>query len=89
MADEAQLDAAVKATMATMGKLIKKPPMTDKLLKKPPFRFLHDVITEVSFAFDVSQHHRLSAQLASLTDCSHPKRWFACPGTSIQMSGLR
>lgn len=47
MADEAQLEASVKATMSSMGKLIKKPPMTDKLLKKPPFRFLHDVLTEV------------------------------------------
>ena len=47
MADDPQLEAAVKATIGSMGKLIKKPPMTDKLLRKPPFRFLHDIITEV------------------------------------------
>ena len=47
MADDAQLEAAVKSTMASLGKLIKKPPMTDKLLRKPPFRFLHDILTEV------------------------------------------
>jgi TRAF3-interacting protein 1 len=44
---EEALDQAVKATMGSMGKLISKPPMTDKLLRKPPFRFLHDIFSEV------------------------------------------
>ena len=38
----------VKETQSTLGKIIDKPPLTDKLLKKPPFRYLHDIITEVS-----------------------------------------
>uniref|UniRef100_A0A0G4H2K2 TRAF3-interacting protein 1 n=1 Tax=Chromera velia CCMP2878 TaxID=1169474 RepID=A0A0G4H2K2_9ALVE len=31
----------------TIGQLISKPKMTDKYLKRPPFRFLHDTISEV------------------------------------------
>ncbi|XP_039757832.1 TRAF3-interacting protein 1 [Pararge aegeria] len=37
----------VKATQISLGKYVKRPQLTDKLLKKPPFRFLHDIITSV------------------------------------------
>ncbi|CAL8341424.1 unnamed protein product [Boreogadus saida] len=39
--------AVVKKTQDTLGKVIKKPPLTDKLLGKPPFRYLHDIFSEV------------------------------------------
>lgn len=46
---EKELDPEViKATQNSLGKFVKRPPLTDKLLKKPPFRFLHDIVTTVS-----------------------------------------
>ncbi|XP_072274585.1 TRAF3-interacting protein 1 [Pyxicephalus adspersus] len=39
--------AVIRRTQETLGKVIRKPPLTDKLLSKPPFRYLHDIVTEV------------------------------------------
>lgn len=47
MADEVN-PAVIKRTQDTLGKYVKKPNLTEKLLKKPPFRFLHDVFSAVS-----------------------------------------
>ncbi|XP_061721562.1 TRAF3-interacting protein 1-like [Cydia pomonella] len=45
---EKELDPSIiKATQTSLGKYVKRPPLSDKLLKKPPFRFLHDIITTV------------------------------------------
>ena len=50
-----QVDSAViQRTKDTLGKVIKKPPLTDKLLNRPPFRYLHDIISEVSVCGSLS-----------------------------------
>jgi hypothetical protein len=41
--------AVVRRTQEALGKVIRKPPLTEKLLNKPPFRYLHDIITEVGW----------------------------------------
>lgn len=40
----------VTVTQANLGAVIKRPKLTDQLLQKPPFRFLHDIVSEVSKA---------------------------------------
>jgi len=43
-------DEWIVVTQEGLGKLIARPKMTEKYLKKPPFRFLHDIVMEVGRA---------------------------------------
>ncbi|NWI60824.1 MIPT3 protein, partial [Calyptomena viridis] len=40
-------EAVARRTRESLGQVIRKPPLTDALLNKPPFRYLHDLISEV------------------------------------------
>lgn len=42
------LDALVAEAKTKISELIAKPKMSEKLLSKPPFRFLHDTITSIA-----------------------------------------
>jgi len=41
------LDSLIAIVKAKIGGIIQRPKMSDKLLMKPPFRFLHDTITSI------------------------------------------
>lgn len=44
------LESLIPQVKEEMGRIIQKPKMADKLLSRPPFRFLHDVISAVTAA---------------------------------------
>ncbi|XP_059474756.1 TRAF3-interacting protein 1 [Neocloeon triangulifer] len=65
MGEDKKLDACVKKTQDALGKYLKKPPLTEKLLKKPPFRFLHDIITSVIKQYGLMQGLFTPAEMVS------------------------
>jgi len=70
MAEIQLIDSAIlKKTQELLGQLINKSVLTDKLLSKPPFRFLHDVITSVKTSDTRLFKFLLSSFLVLLYHC--------------------
>ena len=44
------LEDDIKTTQEILQPLINKPVLKDKLLQKPPFRFIHDIFSQVTVA---------------------------------------
>lgn len=58
-------EAFIAETQKVLGAIIKKPKLVDKLLAKPPFRFIHDitksVIQETGYLSEVYTEDELNA----------------------------
>ncbi len=64
------LDTLIQNAKTSIEAIIQRPKMTEKLLSKPPFRFLHDIISAVTtatgFANGLYDENELAS--ASLTE---------------------
>lgn len=61
-----QLEEIIKKTIDYVGRIVKtKPPLTPKLLSKPPFRYLHDLFSEMirstGFASDLYEESEMNS----------------------------
>jgi TRAF3-interacting protein 1 len=64
------LDSIIEQAKNAVGAIIQRPKMTEKLLARPPFRFLHDTVTAISVATNFAEGLYSEAELdsAALTE---------------------
>jgi TRAF3-interacting protein 1 len=65
-----ELEPLIEEVKNGIGAIIQKPKMTDKLLQRPPLRFLHDTITAVTAAtgFAEGLYNEQELDSATLTE---------------------
>ena len=63
-------DGTPATTRALLEPIIKRPKLSDKLLGKPPFRFLHDIISEVirRTTFGFGLYNEFESDSSKVTD---------------------
>jgi TRAF3-interacting protein 1 len=63
-------DGTEATTQALLGPLIARPKLTEKLLSKPPFRFLHDIVMEVIriTGFAKGLYNEIESDSANISD---------------------
>ncbi len=55
------MDGTFDRTRALLEPIISKPKLADKLLSKPPMRFIHDVVSAVSYYECTNDYIRVQA----------------------------
>ncbi len=76
MLQELGVDGTFDRTRALLEPIIARPTLTDRLLARPPFRFIHDIVMAVRFSVWIVM--ALHVPRASKPLCTYPR--LCCAG---------